>query len=92
MKDQVFLRSEARRVLIGNSSECRGYPEGLLEPNSGTFHFVGKPVGYRFLEYSLTFSRDLQRSVKVDMALQRESILCFLRRLAHAKVYQMTDS
>lgn len=103
--DDVFLKAESKRVFLLGNNERKQFLQGLFEPSSRTFMFCGKTVCYTFLEIAFGFSRDLQsrvkgtpanqvraESVKVSRAAQRDSIICFLERLAESTADFMPDS
>ena len=105
--DIVFLRHEAGRVLLWNREERRKYLLSMLQANKKVYYFSGRPVCYRFLEYSFKFSRHLQSSVKKSAeegtsvlfkgarrdaaSPQRDAIICFLDRLASSTADDMPD-
>jgi len=103
-----FLKAEAGCVLFMNQPARRTFLTGLKEPNSNWFHFNGSPVCYRFLEKAFGFSRDTMGSVRGTpgsrvvlnpqsagrdcSSSQRDSVVCYLERLAESTADFMPDS
>jgi len=103
--DKRYLSAQA--VLLASKSRKgrREYLKNLLHGDSGLFFFNGIPVCATFLEGAFRFSRYLQLSVKRTPASsqpnvssrrntssQRDSVICFLERLAESTADAMPDS